>query len=126
MYLTGDYELAHQVLDSIFQIVENPEQEEDKKPKPYELCELHLFRALLHEKKGDVRKAIKYLEKKSKAIVDEVRRSETLLRLYLLDKKTNKALDMVNRLVALNQHNKEYYYKVLECQAIDYNDGANI
>ena len=49
-YFTNDFALTHQVLDSIFQIVENPEQkEEDKKPKPYELCELHLFRAHLFE-----------------------------------------------------------------------------
>ena len=83
MYFTGDYDLAHQVLDSIFEIAESPNQDEDKKPKEYELCELHLFRALLHEKKGDVRKAIKYLEKKAKVIVDDVRRSQTLVRLYL-------------------------------------------
>lgn len=84
VYFTGDYKLAHEVLDSIFQIIESPEaKEEDKKAKPVEICELHLFRALLHEKNGDIRKSIKYLEKKHKVIVDDVRRSQTLIRLYL-------------------------------------------
>lgn len=54
---------------------------------------MHLFRAHLHEKKGDIRKAIKHVEKKTKLIIDDVRRTETLVKLYLLDKKTNKALD---------------------------------
>lgn len=80
-YFSGDYDLAQQVLDSIFQIIDN--QEEDKKSKPYELCELHLFRAHLHEMKGEIRKAIRHIEKKSKLIVDQVRRAETLVRLYL-------------------------------------------
>ena len=35
------------------------------------------------EKNGDIRKSIKYLEKKHKVIVDDVRRSQTLIRLYL-------------------------------------------
>ena len=81
MYLTGDYKLADEVLDAIFNIQESPEKKEDEKPKPFELCEIHLFRALLHEKKGEIRKAIKYLDKKSKLIVDDVRRGETLIRL---------------------------------------------
>ena len=103
VYLQGDYALAHQILDSIFQMVQNPDQkEEDKQAKPYMICELHLFRALLHEKSGDLRKAIKYVEKKSKVIIDEVRRCETLVRMYLLDNKTNKALEAVNRLIELN------------------------
>lgn len=49
-----------------------------------------------------------------------------LLRLYLQDKKTNKALEQVNVLLELNQSNKEYYYQVLECKGIDYKDPGNI
>lgn len=82
------------MLDAIFQIHENPQQSEgDKKAKPYEICELHLFRAHLHEKNGDLRKAIRYIEKKSKAIVDQVRRAETLTGLYLRNNQTKKALE---------------------------------
>lgn len=126
VYFTDNFDLTHEVLDAIFNIHENPDLEEDKKPKPYELCELHLFRAHLHEKKGDVRKAIKYMEKKSKVIVDEVRRAETLARLYLTNKQTIKALEQVHKLLALNQTNKAYFYRVLDCKDIDYNDPANI
>ena len=103
VYIQGDYDLAHQILDSIFEMIDNPDQkEDDKQAKPFMICELHLFRAFLHEKKGDIRKAIKYVEKKTKLIIDEVRRSETLIRLYLLDKKTNKAMAEVNKLIGLN------------------------
>ena len=85
-----------------------------------------MFRAHLHEKKGDVRKAIKHIEKKSKYILDEVRRSEMLIKLLILDKKSNKALNEVNKLIEINQWNKDYYELALECKGIDYKDPANI
>ena len=66
------------------------------------------------------------MEKKSKAIIDQVRRAEILARLYLQNKQTIKALEQVHKLLALNQSNKAYYYRVLECKEIDYNDLANI
>jgi hypothetical protein len=66
------------------------------------------------------------MDKKSKVIVDEVRRAETLTRLYLQNKQTLKALDQVHKLLALNSSNKAYYYRVLECKEIDYNDPANV
>jgi len=80
VYLTGDYDLAEKVLDSVMEIIE--ELEPDKRPKPFELCELSLFRAHLHEKKGEIKKSIKTMEKKSKLIVDDVRGGEILVRLY--------------------------------------------
>ena len=67
VYIQGDYDLAHQILDTIYEMIDNPDQkEDDKQAKPFMICELHLFRAFLHEKKGDIRKAIKYVEKKDK------------------------------------------------------------
>jgi hypothetical protein len=46
------------------------------------LCELHLFVGYLYEKKGEAKKAIKYLEKNKKFLIDDVRKNELLARLY--------------------------------------------
>lgn len=80
-------------------MIQNPELKEEDKQKPYVIGELHLFRAHLFAKNGDVRKAIKHIEKKTKVIVDEVRKAETLVKYYLQDNKSNKALDQVNNLI---------------------------
>lgn len=65
------------------------------------------------------------MEKKSKVIVDQVRRAEILARLYLRNNQTMKALEQVTKLLALNQSNKAYYYRVLECKGVDHKDPAN-
>jgi hypothetical protein len=101
VYLTGDYELADKVLDSVMEIIDQLDPE--KRPKAFEICELSLFRAHLHEKKGEIKKSIKTLEKKSKVIVDEVRGGETLVRLYQQNNQAGKAMNAANRLIELNQ-----------------------
>lgn len=50
-----------QCWDALFELLQKEE-----KPMPYQQSEMHLFLAQMHAKQGNVKKAIKILEKKQK------------------------------------------------------------
>ena len=72
-------------------------QEDDnlKDLKPSELNELYLFKAMVMEKKGDTKKTIKFMTKKTidKVICDDLRKYEMLFRLYLKNNQKQKAIE---------------------------------
>lgn len=82
-YLQGNYTTALEVFDSIEQLISDDEKKKDLKPS--ELNEIYLFKVQVLEKMGEFKKAIKFMSKKTvdKIICDDVRKHETLSRLYL-------------------------------------------
>lgn len=64
--------------------------------KPNEICELYLFRTTILEKFEGAKKALKFLTKQRKWVVDETRYLETVTRLYFANNQKAKGLDSVN------------------------------
>jgi len=83
------------------------------------LCELHLFVGYLYEKKGEAKKAIKYLEKNKKFLIDDVRKNELLARLYFKNNQAPKALACIEFLLNLNSMNVSYFELALKYQGIN-------
>jgi peptide alpha-N-acetyltransferase len=81
LYLSKNYETALEVFDSII-----GQYGEDKSVlKPHEISELYLFKVNILIEMGENKKAIKFMTKKTtdKAIMDDVRKNEILVKLYL-------------------------------------------
>jgi hypothetical protein len=57
--MNGNYKYSLEILDSIMELYETTE-----KKVPHEYSEVVLFYAKVLEKMGEIKKAIKYLEKK--------------------------------------------------------------
>lgn len=68
---------------------------------------------------GEAKKGIKWMIKNTKYMVDDVRRNEQFVRLYLQNKQTKKACEHLEQLLELNSTNKEYYLQVLQASEID-------
>ena len=83
-YLCENYAKALDVHKSIEDIIAANENKE-KELKPYELCELNLFKVKLFMVQGKNKEAIKYMTKKSidKTILDDTRKNEILAKLYM-------------------------------------------
>ncbi len=86
--MAQDWDTCLNVYDSICAMIEDHKNNKDKKDfhlKPYELCEIQLLRARCLEMKGEPKKAIKFLTKKStySLLINEVARNELLARLYM-------------------------------------------
>jgi len=117
VYLTGNYQQALEVHKSLLEIAEKQE----KPPKAYELSELHLFAGLIYSEMKEFKKGMQYLEKKSKKIVDEVRKNEMLTQFYLKCNMTNKAKRSLETLLEINPNNKDYFLKMLQAEGVDVN-----
>jgi len=82
-FLAKDYNLSLTIWDSIVEILgDDPLQ----KAKLNELNELYLFRVKIFEAMGDCKKGVKFILKYKIFIVDDVRRNEALVRMYLVNK----------------------------------------
>jgi len=79
-YLIKDYKLCVEIWESIDQILgTNPYE----KLKKHEANELYLFMAKVYETMGEYKKGIKFVTKYTKFIVDDCRRNEQLVRMYM-------------------------------------------
>lgn len=80
LYLTKNYDTALEVFDNIIAQV----SEDRSLLKPHEVSELYLFKCNILFEMGDIKKAIKFMVKKTteKAILDEVRKNELLAKMY--------------------------------------------
>ena len=87
--------------------------------KGHELNELYIFRTTLLEQCEGAKKAIKFIVKNKKYILDETRYLEIITRLYLKNNQKGKALESVNELIKINPYNAEYYKWVFEAQNVD-------
>jgi hypothetical protein len=79
--------------------------------KPHEVSELYLFKVTILMEMGDVKKAIKFMTKKTteKAIMDDVHKNEILAKLFLKNNQKPKAIECLETLLRLNSCNSEYY-----------------
>ena len=100
--MSGDYDTAHEAIASMFELIKNTEEE--KPSEKYQISELHFFAAHMHHKVGDLKKAIKLLEKKSKQILDHVRLNKTLTQFYMENNQAAKALACLEKLLEINPH----------------------
>ena len=84
VFLAGNHDTALEVFDSLEQVINQNDENKDQL-KPAEMNELYLFKAHILETQGEYKKAIKFMTKKTydKAICDEIRKNETLARLYM-------------------------------------------
>ena len=107
LYLAKNYDTALEVFDSIVQ-----QHEEDSSIlKPHELSEIYIFKCNILIEMGDIKKAIKFMTKKTteKAIMDDVRKNELLAHLYMQNNQRPKAIECLEQLLRLNSCNTEYY-----------------
>jgi hypothetical protein len=81
--------------------------------------ELYLVRAQIFEDLSDFKKGAKWVIKNTKFIVDDVRRNELLVRLYMKSGLTRKAIEHLEELVQLNSCNSDYYKGILEANGLD-------
>ena len=87
LYMSKNYDVAFEAIESMHALLQNEVTIANK----YQISELHLFGAHMHHAKGDLDRAIKVLEKKSKKIVDHVRLNQMLSQFYLEANKHEKA-----------------------------------
>ena len=114
LFLSKNYETALEVFDSII-----GQYSEDKTClKPHEVSELYLFKVNILIEMGENKKAIKFMTKKTteKAIMDDVRKNEILVKLYLQNNQKTKAIECLEHLLKLNSCNAEYYKQILEAK----------
>lgn len=117
------------VYDSIHAMMDDHKNNKDKKDmhlKPYELCEIQILRARCLEMKGEPKKAIKFLTKKStySLLINQVARNELLARLYAQNNQNSKAIEMLEELLKLNSCCHNYYLDILKAHGVDLKNPA--
>lgn len=116
VYLTKDYKLCNTIFDSIDEILGvNPLES----LKGNELNELYIFRTTLIEQTDGAKKAIKFITKNKKYILDETRYLEIIIKLYLKNNQKSKALESIHDLLKINPCNAEYYKLVFQAKDFD-------
>ena len=78
-----------------------------------------MFNIELVEKLEGSKKAIKFLNKKKKDILDDIRCNETLASLYVRNNQKPKAIDCLNEVLAINPYNEETYRSLLKASELD-------
>lgn len=116
VYLTKDYKLCMTIFETITALLgANPLES----LKGNELNELYIFRTTLLEQVEGAKKALKFITKNKKYIVDETRYLEITIKLYLKNNQRGKALESVNELIKINPYNAEYYKLAFEANGYD-------
>lgn len=89
--------------------------------KPYELCEIQILRARCLEMKGEPKKAIKFLTRKTtwNLLINVIARNEMMARLYTQNNQNPKAIEMLDELLKLNSSCHNYYMDLLKAHGVD-------
>lgn len=112
------------VYDSIHAMMEDHKNNKDKKDmhlKPYEVCEIQFLRARCLEMKGEPKKAIKFLTRKTtwSLLINVIARNEMLARLYMQNNQNPKAIEMLDELLKLNSSCHNYFLDLLKANGVD-------
>jgi tetratricopeptide (TPR) repeat protein len=106
-YLNGQYDTAVKAIMDFRQTLQSDHAE--KKLKKFEISELLLFEAKIHEDNSAYYKAVNILSKKEKQITNQTVRLEMLSRVYTKMGKQDKALEACNQILEINPNDKAVY-----------------
>ena len=102
LHLCKNYDRACQVIDTYLNTM-------TANTKPYEIGEMHIYKAIILEEKGDINAAIELLKEKDNAILDKLGLKETLARLYIQTGDNAAAEELIYELLSKNAENRNYY-----------------
>ena len=80
---------------------------------------MYILRARTFLESGNVRKGIKFIEKNTKFMVDDIRRIEILAEMFVKNKQVKKAIEQYENLLKLNPDNKDYIIAIIKVSNID-------
>ncbi|CAH1123694.1 unnamed protein product [Ceutorhynchus assimilis] len=111
-HLLEDFKNALSILDTFL------DQQQRLNIIDYEHSELVLYQNQVIQESGDLKQALKHLEKMSDQIVDRLTFKENLGNLHLRLENWNKAADIYEELIQRNPENTIYYKKLIEAKRL--------
>jgi len=115
-YFAKDWDTSLEIWDSIVEILGDDPR---SMCKVNELNEIFLFRVKIFVGREDYKKGIKFIIKNKKYIVDDYRRNEALVDLYMRAGQTRKAVECLEELLKLNSCNSKYYKQILHAEGVE-------
>lgn len=111
-HLLEDYKNALSILDTFL------DQQQRLNNFDYEHSELLLYQNLVIQESGDLKLALKHLDKFSDQIVDKLTLKENLGQVNLRLENWNKASEIYEELIQRNPENTVYYKKLIEAKRL--------